>query len=775
MAYWRSSIGSLCESARAKMSEYKPLVVDESSEVDGGLGRAASVASIDADKAVDWEREPSEALAAKYRATLMARCTVDSAGLREPLDIAQGYENVDMSQARKWPIWSTSLEEMGNIGGPGVYVYFQLLSRLPWVFGIMALLNTPNLLLNLYGKDNMYDSPLLTRQYKGWWSRTTLGSVWAHRDELDAEDALEQHGSLFVRTVFDAVSMCFLLWFILDWRRLRTRLAQKADEAICSMSDYTVSVRPAAAWPEEFDRTDEENQKAAEFIHELDAAMEKKFGPVARIDDSPAIWLAYTERSVIRLSRKKSEQLLELEGALALSHKAGWSEESIAGVREAAAAVQSTNHEINDERAKGARAVEAFVTFEDSDDKEKAVDSGGCEYNGQVCKLRTPAEPEALHWDRLPIQPVEQNLRKYTILFATVVILALGFGGVVWADFMKANLDYLVGCEEAMHISAGDAGAGVADATTGYCDPFTLDPEHPPTWTEMAQAQEFYKERFDKASEVMGWGGQFPRVVTPKDNATVSESYLESGEGARYDFPEEYQCAVVDSPDMAGCCETTDNDLLWQEANASDCHRVDIIVEHEPDSHHPNRTIDVHVADLFRFADIDAVCYMCLCDCENQTMEGAIPGNESFSTCAPLTEGREQYCGGGEYNYHAYRSHVKNFKLLATFIVVCINQLVKRVILKSQPWMGLHDQGDDNGSIAARVFLLQLCMTGVLVILLRADIPLFSLLPQEKYSNVSARWYSVVGAPLIKTMGINFIAPTCVHGKRTCSRFCFRL
>ena len=143
--------------------------------------------------------------------------------------------------------------------------------------------------------------------------------------------------------------------------------------------------RPATAEAGPVDRTDEENQKAAEFIHELDAAMEKKFGPVARIDDSPAIWLAYTERSVIQLSRKKSGQLLELEGALALSHKAGWSEESIAGVREAAAAVQSTNHEINDERAKGARAVEAFVTFEDSDDKEKAVDSGGCEYNGQAC------------------------------------------------------------------------------------------------------------------------------------------------------------------------------------------------------------------------------------------------------------------------------------------------------------------------------------------------------------------------------------------------------
>ena len=103
--------------------------------------------------------------------------------------------------------------------------------------------------------------------------------------------------------------------------------------------------------------------------------------------------------------------------------------------------------------------------------------------------------------------------------------------------------------------------------------------------------------------------------------------------------------------------------------------------------------------------------------------------------------------------------------MLATFVVVSINAGMKKVIVWTQPWMGKHSIGKDMGSTAFRVFLLQVLMTGVLVILLRADIPLFSLLPQEKYANVSARWYSVVGAPLIKTMVINFIAPTCVHGK----------
>ena len=44
-----------------------------------------------------------------------------------------------------------------------------------------------------------------------------------------------------------------------------------------------------------------------------------------------------------------------------------------------------------------------------------------------------PAEPGALRWDRLPIQPKEQACRKYGILTATVVILLVGFLGVVQA------------------------------------------------------------------------------------------------------------------------------------------------------------------------------------------------------------------------------------------------------------------------------------------------------------------------------------------------------
>ena len=116
-----------------------------------------------------------------------------------------------------------------------------------------------------------------------------------------------------------------------------------------------------------------------------------------------------------------------------------------------------------------------------------------------------------------------------------------------------------------------------------------------------------------------------------------------------------------------------------------------------------------------------------------------------------------------------YRSAQNKNKLLGTFIVVAVNTLIKTIIVQSQPLMGLHCQSDDMGSVAFRTFLLQFCNTGLLVLLMRADmhLPVLDLAPTEKYGNVSAKWYSTIGAPLIKTMLINFLAPAFVHLGKT--------
>lgn len=97
-------------------------------------------------------------------------------------------------------------------------------------------------------------------------------------------------------------------------------------------------------------------------------------------------------------------------------------------------------------------AVEAFVTFESHESSDSAVaesaDFGV--YNGQTCELRTPPEPESLHWDRLEIQPFEQSVRQCLILAVTLALLMSGFAAAAQADILKGNTAYLGGCDDAM-------------------------------------------------------------------------------------------------------------------------------------------------------------------------------------------------------------------------------------------------------------------------------------------------------------------------------------
>lgn len=173
------------------------------------------------------------------------------------LNAGAGYQAIDEKSIHKWPLWSTTHDELGKIGGAGALVYFELLYRLRFVFGIMALLNTPSLFLNLYGEHNMYDSELLTRQYKTWTARTTLGSVYAESEMLDSNAGLfsGHAGGMWVRTLMDAFCVAFFAKFIVQWKQDRHALSKAADTAACSMADYTVSVRPQADWSTVFDRS----------------------------------------------------------------------------------------------------------------------------------------------------------------------------------------------------------------------------------------------------------------------------------------------------------------------------------------------------------------------------------------------------------------------------------------------------------------------------------------------------------------------------------------
>jgi hypothetical protein len=696
-------------------------------------------------ESVDWWAErPDAAMGEHFRKCLMTQSEIDrKSGQREVLELAGGYEQVDAARIEPWPLWSTTKVQLGQIGGTGVRVYFELLSELPYLFLKLAVLNTPNLLANLYDQDNMYDSPDMTKQYKSFGARSTLGSVYAEPESLNAGT----ENDMFVRTFLDGLSMLVLLEFVLRWPKRQAEIVEESDASSLTMADYTVSVRPPSGWlaldNEQFDRADEGAAQACEFKEQLKATIEEHMGrpgAVAEMEGEPAIWLAYDEAKTIQLSKKKVDAMLELEVALAKAHRAKWGEKALESVNKAAGKCERLNVDIDKERTNRAKAVEAWVTFEHIKDKEAVLDDtpGTLEFHGQACVLGEPPEPGSLFWDRLHIQPAEQQVRSCAVLAATIIVLACGFAGVVITDVMKGNLDYLISCKDEMTVDAS-----AANGTLGYCDPFTMRE------TELDQAgisaQQYYSEAFHDLIDELGMDGRFPRAVSTRPDSAVPRTY-----------PADYRCDVTEGEGMEGCCEYEDG-MTWQSARAQNCHRIDAKPEQDTVN---GVTSSFTAAKIFKFADKDALCYMCLCECEDPK-PGMPDYNETAPGCTPTID--DQYCDG----YEEYRAHLKTFKLLATFVVVAINAVIKKIIVASQPAMGLHNISKDMGSIAFRVFLLQLCMTGILVVILRADIPAMNFLPSEKYQNVCAKWYAAVGGPLIKTMALNFCVPPGAHYVKT--------
>eukprot|EP01050_Picozoa_sp_SAG11_P018196 SAG11_NODE_2711_length_3056_cov_1.984782_5_plen_97_part_00 len=53
---------------------------------------------------------------------------------------------------RQYPLWATTHDDLGVIGGVGLQLYFGLLRGLWIMFGVLGLVNLPPLILNLYGE-----------------------------------------------------------------------------------------------------------------------------------------------------------------------------------------------------------------------------------------------------------------------------------------------------------------------------------------------------------------------------------------------------------------------------------------------------------------------------------------------------------------------------------------------------------------------------------------------------------------------------------------------
>ena len=211
---------------------------------------------------VDWHEElgPDSANDAQlYAMCQRAAYTLDADGKRVLIDMEEGWQAHRGDDVRSYPTFCTSLEELTSIGGVGIRVYFEFLWRLPCLFFALAVLNTPALYLNYYccehdatGRPSMYANRNITRQYRTTYAKTTLGSLAASHEELDSGAV----GSLYVRTVLDGCSVLVMFCFVIHWTRARAKISEEADNAMASMSDYTVRIRAKTPWDATQEDTD---------------------------------------------------------------------------------------------------------------------------------------------------------------------------------------------------------------------------------------------------------------------------------------------------------------------------------------------------------------------------------------------------------------------------------------------------------------------------------------------------------------------------------------
>ena len=120
---------------------------------------AASVPAVDT--SVDWLSKPSVKRAQLHRVMTRACCvpcectpTVMGVGCTTHHPTGRRVFDPDRDLAKRpqlYPVWGTTYEELANIGGPGVRLYFSLLRFLPVAFAVLGLLFAAPMTFNLKG------------------------------------------------------------------------------------------------------------------------------------------------------------------------------------------------------------------------------------------------------------------------------------------------------------------------------------------------------------------------------------------------------------------------------------------------------------------------------------------------------------------------------------------------------------------------------------------------------------------------------------------------
>lgn len=461
---------------------------------------------------------------------------------------------------------------------------------------------------------------------------------------------------------------------------------------------------------------------------------------VAKIEGKPAVCSAWNEKDTIQLWRKKRDALLHLESGMREASADSATRDDAKATMELLKTPLDSLNAINgkilrllQDGGKKWRPVAAFVTFEYGQDQANALklrvpgesggeqplaDQGMVVIGGRRCLVERAPEPSAILFHHLQYTWAERLRRSFFYMAVMTVILLLGFYLLTTAQKFSHSMDFVHNCKYIL-------GSG-ADFHGGY----------------------LWQRNFKDAAARDRLQVACPEWSNASYASAYKQSYVDLEELGVKRWPlisTETAVNKCHHPNHTVHGEIWDNWRLQGEElgvggtegavqPSFSCHRM-----------------DTKPAMLYEGGDFDSMCYACICSVDELKFER----HEVLGT---------SYCK----RFDDDMSTTQALALLAMVWVNCVNQALKRGIRGTASFLKQPSLGTELSSRYIKVFMTQLTNTAILSLLLNFDFPVNPkrLLGADygvQYKSVNPEWYAEVGAPMAKTMLIQFLFPLGFH------------
>ena len=335
-------------------------------------------AGLDARPVIDWNAKPDPEIARAVAAIQRPRWFAhEEGGTKNAYSMskaklepsgwpATSLETVDFGRtdrghghghkSHQYAYFSSSPEDMDDIGGIGLRMYFEYVRLAMAVFLVLGLASVASLYADQTGGPKGHGMFFLpaTSRFRSAVAYLTLGNIYADVEQVEAGTVSQ----LWVNAGVQAGITLFLVGCMFRLARWKKRIELDTDESLISMSDYTVYIRPfepgCRGWkPLAYGRCHWEWQDGSEhgkwvlpsgnspagfaralawFIEEQDLPEDKKVkiaestpddGPRADGRLAKQMWLVLDDSENITLWRQEVDLLYKLEAAMQTAEKEG--------------------------------------------------------------------------------------------------------------------------------------------------------------------------------------------------------------------------------------------------------------------------------------------------------------------------------------------------------------------------------------------------------------------------------------------------------------------